>query len=447
MHFQKLTRVARSPRRSLLSLLLLLTSGAVMPAQSQISGPDRERGHVMLDQVKDDIKGNYYDPNFHGLDLDARFKAADQMLNKATSLGQVFGIIAQTVIGLNDSHTVFIPPEQTVRSDYGWQLQAIGDKCFVVAVKPGSDAEAKGVKPGDEVLQVNGIPPVREELWKFRYLYYQLRPQAGMHLLVKTPDGEQRPLDVLAKVRNDKRRLDFTQGWDIFKTIREYENEDRLYRNRHEEIGDDVFIWKMQYFSGDSDKVDFMMDRVGNYKALILDLRGNGGGAEDTLLRLIGRLLDRDLTVGSLKRRKETKPLIAESRGKNAYKGKLVVLVDSDSGSAAEMLARVVQMEKRGVVMGDRTAGAVMRSRFHGHQMGMDVAVFYGVMVTDADVIMADGKSLERTGVVPDEVILPTAKDLASKQDPVLSRAAELVGAKLDPVKAGAMFPREWVKE
>ena len=111
------------------------------------------------------------------------------------------------------------------------------------------------------------------------------------------------------------------------------------------------------------------------------------------------------------------------------------------------MFARVVQLEKRGVVIGDRSAGAVMRSKFHPHQMGMDVAVFYGVGVTDADVIMADGKSLEHTGVVPDELILPTAKDLAGKKDPVLSRAAELVGAKVDPAKAGELFPREWVKE
>ena len=446
MHFQMLTRVGRGTRRTPFTLLFLLMLGAVAPAHSQISGPDRERGHVMLGQVKDDIKGSYYDPTFHGLDLDARFKAADQMLDKATSLGQVFGIIAQTVIALNDRHTVFVPPEQTVRSDYGWQLQAIGDKCYVVAVKPGSDAEAKGLKPGDEVLAVNGIPPSRDELWKLRYLYYQLRPQAGMHLVVKAPEGEPRPLDVLAKVRTDKRRLDFTQGWDIFKTIREIENEMQLYRHRYTEIGDDLFVWKMPVF-GDLDKVDAMMDRVGNHKAFILDLRGNGGGAEDTLLRLIGRVFDKDLTIGSLKRRKETKPLIAKTQGQKAYQGKLVVLVDSDSGSAAEMFARVVQLEKRGVVIGDRSAGAVMRSKFHPHQMGMDVAVFYGVGVTDADVIMADGKSLEHTGVVPDELILPTAKDLAGKKDPVLSRAAELVGAKVDPAKAGELFPREWVKE
>jgi len=104
----------------------------------------------------------------------------------------------------------------------------------------------------------------------------------------------------------------------------------------------------MPLFSGDADSVDAMMDRVGHHKALILDLRGNPGGSEFTLLRLIGRVFEKDLTVGSLKRRKETKTLLAKTRGQSAYKGKLIVLVDSDSASAAEMFGGIVQIEKRG---------------------------------------------------------------------------------------------------
>jgi C-terminal processing protease CtpA/Prc len=59
---------------------------------------------------------------------------------------------------------------------------------------------------------------------------------------------------------------------------------------------------------------------------------------------------------------------------------------------------------------------------------------------------MTDGKSLERVGVTPDEVLLPSAADIAAKRDPVLSRAADVVGFKLSPEKAGELFPIEWRK-
>jgi C-terminal processing protease CtpA/Prc len=98
------------------------------------------------------------------------------------------------------------------------------------------------------------------------------------------------------------------------------------------------------------------------------------------------------------------------------------------------------------VVIGDRTAGAVMQSRGFHQMLGEGEGVIYGASITNADVIMADGKSLERVGVTPDELLLPTAADLAARRDPVLSRAAATAGFELPPDKAGAMFPIEWRK-
>src|SRR6185369_17583030 len=102
--------------------------------------------------------------------------------------------------------------------------------------------------------------------------------------------------------------------------------------------------WKMPAFDLLNDKLDNLVRKFMNKKGLILDLRGNSGGYEETLLGLLANVMDHDVKIGDLKRRKEAKPLLAKGR-KDAFAGKLIVLVDSESGSAAELFARVVQLE------------------------------------------------------------------------------------------------------
>lgn len=439
-------------RPPILITLLTIFAGTIVTVlgQSPPSGFDRERGRTMLSVIKNDLKKNYYDPTFRGMDVDARFKEAEEKIKGATSQGQIFGIIAQALVDLDDSHTFFLPPGRSYTTEYGWQMQIIGDKCYVIAVKPGSDAEAKGLKEGDEIYSIDGFGPVRQNIWKINYTYQALRPRPGVRLVVIKPDGREQQLDVMAKVNQGKRVLDLTgttgSGNDIFDLIRQQENQERLDRHRYYELGDELLIWKMPAFDLDEPKVDDMVGKAKKRKAMILDLRGNGGGYETTLLRLISNVFDRDIKLGDVKRRKETKPITAKTRGDSVFSGKLIVLIDSKSGSAAELFARVVQLEKRGIVIGDVSSGAVMRSRQHNHELGLDTVIFYGASITDADIIMADGKSLERVGVIPDEVKLPTPAQLAAKLDSVLSYAASLAGVVISPEKAGSLFPIEWRK-
>jgi len=158
---------------------------------------------------------------------------------------------------------------------------------------------------------------------------------------------------------------------------------------------------------------------------------------------IVGLLFDHDVKIGDRVVRKETKPMVAKHRG-SPFTGKLIVLVDGGTASAAEILTRVVQLEHRGTVIGDRTAGAVMGAMLYRESVSMDGDVIYGFSVTMANLIMGDGKSLEKTGVVPDETVLPTGANLAAGRDPVLARAAELAGVKLDATEAGKLFPFEW---
>lgn len=424
-----------------------LTGLTLSPAQAQaLTKIDKDRGKSMLNVVKDDLKKNYYDTTYHGMDVETRFKTAESKIDEAQSIGQVFGIIAQVLLDLNDSHAFFIPPQRSDRAEYGVQMQMFGDKCYVVAVKPGSDAEAKGVKVGDQVQSVSGFKPSRELMWKIKYLFYSLRPQPGLRLALQSPGAEPRQLDTMAKIIRGQVVLDLTRTTDYSQLIRDAEAEDKINRHRYVELGTDAFIWKMPGFDLTEQDVDLMLDKVKKHKALILDLRGNGGGYVDTLRRLVANVFDKDIKIADLEGRKEMKPMLAKTRADKAYTGKIIVLIDSESGSAAELFARVIQIEKRGIVIGDRSAGAVMQARTFSHEAGAGNIILYAASITDANVIMTDGKSLEKVGVTPDELLLPTAEDLAAKRDPVLTRAAALAGIKIDPEKAGKMFPIEWKK-
>jgi C-terminal processing protease CtpA/Prc len=88
----------------------------------------------------------------------------------------------------------------------------------------------------------------------------------------------------------------------------------------------------------------------------------------------------------------------------------------------------------------------VMESKFHSMDTGVGNQLWYGASITMADLIMPDGKSLEKVGVIPDETVLPTGADLSAQKDPVLSYAAKQFGVELAPEAAGKFFPYTWPK-
>jgi hypothetical protein len=138
--------------RHLALLLCVIAGGAVVWAQTPtISVMQRAQVRQMLRTVREAVKDKYYDPKFHGLDVVEHFKAAEKRLDTVESIGRGYSIIAQSLIEFGDSHTFFIPPEVTASFEYGWQVAMVGDQCLVVGVKPGSDAEAKGLRAGDRL--------------------------------------------------------------------------------------------------------------------------------------------------------------------------------------------------------------------------------------------------------------------------------------------------------
>lgn len=161
----------------------------------------------------------------------------------------------------------------------------------------------------------------------------------------------------------------------------------------------------------------------------------------ETLKYFVGMFFDHDVKLCDRVGRKLKSAEVAKHESRIYFPGKTLVLVDSQSASAAEIFARVMQLEKRGTVIGDRTSGSVMEAtELYSGSSGVD----YGAEVTVANLIMADGKSLEHVGVVPDETRLPTQEAIELGTDPILARAAHELGVELSPEEAGKLFPYEW---
>jgi hypothetical protein len=148
-----------SPRRhaSIAGLVLALVFSALagmLYAQQKFDNNELQHDRAILRDAYDNVKKRYYDPKFHGLDIDARYHDSDEEIKKAKSNAEAFSIIADFFDGLNDSHAFFSPPQRPFHLDYGYRMQIIGDNCFIVHIRPGTEAE-KSLHLGDRVISLN----------------------------------------------------------------------------------------------------------------------------------------------------------------------------------------------------------------------------------------------------------------------------------------------------
>jgi C-terminal processing protease CtpA/Prc len=414
------------------------------PAQQQTVLTKDEQYQIsgILRDAYNDVKKYYYDPKMHGLDWDARYKQYTAKIGTMHNLGEGFRLVTAFLSGLKDSHVFFMPPERSNHYYPGYKIELVGNDGFITQIRPGSDAQSK-LHNGDMVVKHTGYNLNREDFYDLRHYYSTLAPRPAVELVLRSPEGAERTVVVNSRVKVGKVLYSYEETSNyIDDQDRKSELSNDATRSRIAERGD-VAIWKLQQFNLDDGEIIRTFRIVDKHKTLILDLRGNPGGAVDTLKMIVGSLFDKDIKIADRVTRKNTKPMLATHRG-NPFDGKIIVLVDASSASAAELLARVIQLEHRGTVIGDKTSGAVMEARRYDETQQGGTIFAYEFSITDADLIMSDGHSLEKTGVTPDELLLPTGADLAAGRDPVLAHAAERAGIKLDPAEAGKMFPYVW---
>jgi C-terminal processing protease CtpA/Prc len=422
-----------------------LSQGSVTLAQPPISikevaSPDdirsnRYRGNRMLQEIKGVLKSRYYDKNFHGIDVDARFKAAAEKIKSSQTNSEIFLTIAGLLIEFDDSHTRFYPPNRTNQVDYGFSMQMVGANCFVTNVKRKSDAEAKGLRAGDRIVSIGPTVVKRENLWIVNYLIYSLIPQPSIQLSVVGIDGAERKINAIARVTSLEQRL----------KAAEKRRKDKPKDRQHcHELDSSLVVCRLETFSVERKQIDSMMAVATRYGKMVLDLRGNRGGLVEIEEYLTGHFFDRAVKIADLVTRDKKLERIASPRKERGFKGELIVLIDSNSASAAEVFARVIQLEKRGKIVGDVSAGAVMTS--NGLTLGdvrgvsgFEKIFAFGMSVTVADLIMSDGQRLEKIGVFPDHPVGPSPLAILNRTDPILAYAADLLKVQITPEAAGKL--------
>jgi carboxyl-terminal processing protease len=182
-------------------------------------------------------------------------------------------------------------------------------------------------------------------------------------------------------------------------------------------------------------------DEVMQAKGLIIDLRGNGGGSSGygtALLRWLSRdplpsmiATYRDTNGARVYEQKEATIRWRELDGggpgqprDRVFNGRVAMLIDARTFSAAEDTAAIFRLMKRGIIVGMPSGGSTGQPWFFNLPGGGQ-----GRICVKRD-RYPDGTSFVGTGVIPDIQVSPTIADIRAGRDPVIERAArELIHA------------------
>lgn len=429
------------PRTLLLALSLLITVAIPQveaAGQGTLEPNDRRRGYRMLDALRDELRNRYYDSTFHGLDLDSLHQLVRGRIERADNYSEMLAAIASFMLALDDSHTLFDPPTLRYQAEYGIDWLPVGEDCYITDVKEGSDAETQGIRPGDRLVRINGRPANRRTATVLSYLYYLLRPSTGL-LLELERDGRIVRTQIRSEITELPAQIDLRDPTTRIRVREQWMGDPPTHITV--EVGRDVLVWRMPEFVYDDRHLDGIMGRARRFPWLILDMRGNPGGAVAPLMRLLGRFFGERTVVGFRRRRGREEPIEVRPRRGAAYAGQIVILLDAYSASAAEIAARALQLAGKAVVVGDQSAGQVMESVYREHRVGGATrAIMYGARISINEIVMSDGGRLEGVGVTPDHPVLPTPTDLASGWDPQMAFALRLAGIEVTAKQAATIY-------
>ncbi|MEU5833446.1 S41 family peptidase [Streptomyces diacarni] len=258
-------------------------------------------------------------------------------------------------------------------------------------VRPGSPADDAGVRSGDRLRSVAGQPVTG-------------KPVTSVVALLRGSDA---PSGAAAPGTHVTLHL-VRDGRELTRTLRRAQLTTESVRVRR--LGDGVTRIKVAAFTrGAGERVrEAVREQVPADGAIVLDLRGNSGGLVDEAVTAASAFLDGGL-VATYDDNGRQRALYAErddagsgAGGVDVERRPVVVLVDSGTMSAAELLTGALQDRGRAVVVGSRTFGKGS-VQMPEHQSDGSVAE-----LTVGHYTTPSGRDVEGRGLTPDLAVHDT---------------------------------------
>lgn len=304
----------------------------------------------------------------------------------------IFEFICGACSGL-DEFTYYLTPSELEELNASWEGKFVGvgievatedQKLLIAQVLPGSSAHAKGLKVGDRITRIGALSTLNMPAQTATEL---LKGEIDTTIDVEVSSGEMRPQVVQLK----RQRLPVPSV-----------SEPRFLDERRE-IGYLQLIAFQETTVAELDEAILRLQAAG-MRVLILDLRGNPGGPFEIAVQVVERFLASGVIVtthGQIGGQLRDYNKKYQAHGGQVLAVPLVILVDAETASSAEMVAGALKENQRGTLVGQTTFGKGSIQRVDK----LKTAPLAGIRMTVARFYSPTGHLYSDTGVTPQVVI------------------------------------------
>ncbi|BBD55912.1 carboxyl-terminal processing protease CtpB [Planktothrix agardhii] len=403
-------------RQALFTGAIAAVTAFVMPAwSSSVSAPLKDSPKAVLDEAWQLVFREFVDGKFNQVNWQAQ---REELLSKNyTSREEAYTALRKALEKLQDPYTRFMDPKQYEAltnqtagelSGVGMQLTLDEKTKAITVVEPikNSPAIKAGIQSGDRVLAIDGVSTTGMTV---EQAANKIRGSVGTNVNLRMGrEGE--------------------KEFDLTLTRARIELETVTYRVNNEGNRKIGYIQLREFNSHAAEQMQAAIQALTkeNVQAFVLDLRGNPGGLLRTSIDIARMWMDTGAIVSTVDRNGKTQEI--RNNRTSITKLPVVVLVDSNSASASEILAGALKDNQRGVVMGTQTFGkALVQSVF-------SLSDGSGLAVTIAHYYTPNGIDISHKGVTPDVKV-----DISDDQKKQLATDPKLIGTPQDPFYAKAI--------